>query len=284
MSLPVVRTVSDLRHLVTEWRKTGEPVAIVPTMGALHEGHLSLVRAALERTSKVVVTIFVNPKQFNNASDLATYPKSEIEDAAKLSAVGASVLFAPDVTEMYPDGFSTTVSVSGVSEGLCGAARPGHFDGVATVVAKLFLQSGADIAFFGEKDYQQLQVIKRMVRDLDIQIDVVGCPIIREFDGLAMSSRNLLLSPTEREIAPQLASILSDAVERITTTADPDIGAILDEARSSILKSGFRNVDYLELRAAADLRPLDKFDQPARLLVAASLGSVRLIDNMPLDM
>lgn len=193
MSIPIIRTLADLRKTVAVWRHDGLRVAVVPTMGALHEGHLSLVRAALERADRVIVTLFVNPKQFNSPADLAAYPRTEHEDAAKLAPLGAHMLYAPDGAEMYPDGFATTVSVSGVSEGLCGAYRPGHFDGVATVVAKLFLQTGADLAFFGEKDFQQLHVVRRMARDLDIPIEIVACPTVREEDGLAMSSRNVRL-------------------------------------------------------------------------------------------
>ena len=190
MTVPIVRTVGELRATVSGWRREGAKVAVVPTMGALHEGHLSLVRAALVRADRVIATLFVNPKQFNNATDLAAYPRTEVQDAAKIGPVGAHLLYAPDATEIYPPGFATTVSVSGVSEGLCGRFRPGHFDGVATVVAKLFLQTGADLAFFGEKDFQQLLVVRRMARDLDIPIEIVSCPTIRESDGLAMSSRN----------------------------------------------------------------------------------------------
>ncbi|SJM30175.1 pantothenate synthetase (fragment) [Mesorhizobium delmotii] len=209
MSIPIVRTVAELRKAVAEWRKQDLKVAVVPTMGALHEGHLSLVRAALDRADRVIVTLFVNPKQFNSAADLAAYPRTEHEDAAKLAPLGAHMLYAPFASEMYPEGFATTVSVAGVSEGLCGAYRPGHFDGVATVVAKLFLQTGADLAFFGEKDFQQLHVVRRIARDLDIPIEIVACPTVREEDSLAMSSRNVRLSASERQVAPRLAAILS---------------------------------------------------------------------------
>src|SRR5690606_28194043 len=203
----IVRAVADLRTIVAGWRREAASIAVVPTMGALHEGHLSLVRAALEKADRVIVTLFVNPKQFNSAADLAAYPRTEVEDAAKLAPLGAHLLYAPDAAEIYPEGFATAVSVGGVSEGLCGAFRPGHFDGVATVVAKLFLQTGADLAFFGEKDFQQLHVVRRMARDLDIPITVIGCPTVREEDGLALSSRNVRLSTTERRAAPKLAEI-----------------------------------------------------------------------------
>jgi pantoate--beta-alanine ligase len=278
MSVPIIRTLAELRATVAGWRREGAKVAVVPTMGALHEGHLSLVRAALARADRVIVTLFVNPKQFNSAADLAAYPRTEKEDAAKLGPVGAHVLYAPNAEEIYPEGFATTVSVTGVSEGLCGAFRPGHFDGVATVVAKLFLQTGADAALFGEKDYQQLHVVKRMARDLDIPIEVVGCPTVREADGLAMSSRNVRLSQAERAIASKLPQILFATAERLS--AGEPVAPTLEEAKDAILAAGFREVEYLELRAEADLSPLDRPDRPARLLVAAWLGDTRLIDNV----
>jgi pantoate--beta-alanine ligase len=278
MSVPIVRTVAELRATVADWRRQGARVAVVPTMGALHEGHLSLVRAALEKSDRVIVTLFVNPKQFNNAGDLAAYPRTEEADAAKLAPLSAHLLYAPGGQEMYPAGFATTVTVSGVSDGLCGSFRPGHFDGVATVVAKLFLQTGADLAFFGEKDFQQLHVVRRMARDLDIPIGIVPCPTVREPDGLALSSRNVRLSPAERQVAPRLASVLFDAAERIARGAPVD--EILETARSAIVENGYSRVEYLELRAEEDLAPMHQFDRPARLLVAAWLGETRLIDNV----
>lgn len=278
MNVAIVRTVAELREKVAEWRRGGARVAVVPTMGALHEGHLSLVRTALSRADRVMVTLFVNPKQFNSAADLAAYPRTEHDDAAKLATVGAHLLYAPDGDEMYPEGFSTTVSVSGASEGLCGAFRPGHFDGVATVVAKLFRQTGADIALFGEKDFQQLHVVRRMARDLDIPIAVIGCPTVREADGLALSSRNVRLSPAERQAAPRLAEILFAAAERMAAGAP--VGDVLSKAQTTILAAGYEKVEYLELRAEEDLKPMQSLDRPARLLVAAWLGQTRLIDNV----
>jgi pantoate--beta-alanine ligase len=278
MSVPSVRTVAELRSVVAGWRHSGASVAVVPTMGALHEGHLSLVRSALQKADRVIVTLFVNPKQFNSAADLAAYPRTENEDAAKLAPLGAHLLYVPDAAEMYPVGFATTVSVAGVSEGLCGAFRPGHFDGVATVVAKLFLQTGADFAFFGEKDFQQLHVVKRMARDLDIPITIVACPTVREADGLALSSRNVRLSPAERSVAPKLASILHETAERLANGSP--VLPTLAEARSQILSAGYREVEYLELRGEADLQPMASLDGPARLLAAAWLGETRLIDNV----
>lgn len=278
MSLPIVRRVAQLREIVAGWRRSGASIAVVPTMGALHEGHLSLVRAALEKADRVIVTLFVNPKQFNSQADLAAYPSTEDEDAAKLVPLGAHLLYAPDAEEIYPAAFATTVSVSGVSEGLCGAFRPGHFDGVATVVAKLFLQTSADFGFFGEKDFQQLQLVRRMARDLDIPITIVPCPTVREADGLALSSRNVRLSPAERAVAPKLPSVLLDTAERLAR-GSPVLPTIA-EARAAILAAGYREVEYLELRHEADLRPMTSLDQPARLLVAAWLGGTRLIDNV----
>ncbi len=278
MSVPIVRTLAELRATVADWRRDGAMVAVVPTMGALHEGHLSLVHAALEKADRVIVTLFVNPKQFNDATDLAAYPRTEDDDAAKLAPLGAHMLYAPDAEEIYPEGFATTVSMGGVSEGLCGAGRPGHFDGVATVVAKLFLQTGADLAFFGEKDFQQLQVVRRMARDLDIPIRIVACPTVREADGLAMSSRNVRLSPVERAKAPKLAEVLAATAKRLAQGAP--VTAMLDEARTAILAAGLDRLEYLELRAADSLASLDVLDRPARLLVAAWLSETRLIDNL----
>ena len=278
MSVPIARTVDELKRTVAEWRSKGESIAVVPTMGALHAGHLSLVQAALDTADRVIVTLFVNPKQFNSAADLAAYPRTEKEDAAKLTPLGAHLLYCPDGEEMYPAGFATTVSVSGVSEGLCGAYRPGHFDGVATVVAKLLMQTDADFAFFGEKDFQQLQVVRRLVADLDIPVAIIGCPTVREEDGLAMSSRNLRLSASERAIAPILARQLFQAADRIV--AGEPIAQCLNRARSCILAQGFQSVEYLELCDEYKLIPLVKADQPARILSAVWLGGIRLIDNV----
>lgn len=281
MSVPIVRAVAALRATVADWRRGGQRVAVVPTMGALHEGHLSLVRAAQQQADRVIVTLFVNPKQFNSTADLAAYPRTEEADAAKLAPLGADLLYAPDGDAVYPDGFATTVSVAGVSEGLCGAFRPGHFDGVATVVAKLFLQTGADVALFGEKDFQQLHVVRRMAGDLDIPIEVVGCPTVREPDGLALSSRNVRLSPAQRRIAPSLAAALLDAAGELA--GGGAVTPTLAAARAKILAAGFRSVEYLELRSEAALEPLAVLDRPARLLVAAWLGNTRLIDNAKVE-
>lgn len=278
MAVPIVRTVTALRAIVSGWRDAGALVAVVPTMGALHEGHLSLVREAVKRADRVIVTLFVNPRQFDDPSDLAAYPRTETADAALVAPLGAHLLYAPEAGQIYPEGFSTTISVAGVSEGLCGANRPGHFDGVATVVAKLFLQTGADMAFFGEKDFQQLHVVRRMARDLDIAVEIVGCPTVREPDGLALSSRNARLSPAERQAAPALAAALTKAAGALA--AGKPLAPVLSQARDEILAAGFASVEYLELRAQADLAPLQEADRPARLLAAAWLGETRLIDNV----
>lgn len=276
----VVRTVAALRQAVRDWRLQGLTVGLVPTMGALHEGHLSLVRTARARNDRVIVSIFVNPKQFNSGADLDAYPRTEDADLAKLATLGAPLplVYAPSAREMYPEGFATTVSVAGVSAGLCGGNRPGHFDGVATVVSKLFLQSGADVAYFGEKDFQQVQVVERMVRDLDIPITVVPCPTVRDADGLALSSRNVFLSAAERAIAARLPAVLRAIGERIASGRFT--GATLAEASRELLDAGFRAVDYLELRRAGDFTPVAVPDGPARLLAAAWLGNTRLIDNI----
>lgn len=277
--MAVVRTVADLRRLVRGWRaEGGATVGLVPTMGALHDGHLSLVRTARARCDRVVATLFVNPKQFNRPDDLAAYPRTEASDAALLEPEGVDALFAPPVEQMYPRGFATSVSVSGVSAGLCGAARPGHFDGVATVVTKLLLQAQPDAAFFGEKDYQQLQVIRRFAADLDIPVDIVGCPTVRAADGLALSSRNAYLTAAERRIAPALHATLARTATRLER-GEPAAAALADGI-AAIRTAGFASVDYLELRAAEGLAPLERADRPGRLLAAAWLGKARLIDNV----
>jgi pantoate--beta-alanine ligase len=278
MIAPIERTLAGLRAQTAVWRKAGETIGVVPTMGALHQGHLSLARAAREACDRVIVTIFVNPKQFNNPDDLENYPRTEHDDARKLESTGVDLIYVPSPDQVYPDGFATTVTVSGLTDMLCGETRPGHFDGVATVVPKLFLQSGADKAFFGEKDYQQLQIVRRLAADLDIPIDVVGCPTIREEDGLAMSSRNLLLSDRSRVFAPILAEVMEDLREQLVAgAAMTDVGA---EARARIFAAGFNGIDYLELRDGSDLELLNKTQPGARLFAAAWLAGVRLIDNI----
>ncbi|MBK5933159.1 pantothenate synthetase [Rhodovulum imhoffii] len=279
MNPPILREVAELRAVVAGWRASGACVGVVPTMGALHEGHLGLVRAAKARADRVIVTIFVNPRQFDNPDDLAKYPRSEVRDAQTLAPLAVDAIYAPDTAQMYPEGFATTISVSGIGEGLCGAHRPGHFDGVATVVAKLLLQTGADMAFFGEKDFQQLMLVRRLVRDLDIPAEIVGCPIARAEDGLALSSRNARLSRAGRATAPALYRALSKAVAALCAGAP--VAGTLEIARAEVLSAGFSAVEYLELRSAQTLAPLDRADRPARVLAAAHLDGVRLIDNAP---
>lgn len=273
-----VRDVKALRGLVAGWKAAGNSVGVVPTMGALHAGHLSLVHAAKAGAERVIATIFVNPTQFNNPDDLAKYPRTEERDAAMLMEGGVDVLFAPPPEVVYPEGFATTVSVGGVARELEGAFRPGHFDGVATVVTKLLLMTGADRAFFGEKDWQQLQVVRRLVRDLNIPVTITGCPTLREADGLAMSSRNTRLSAAERRIAPTLHRAMSVAAEAIRRGEPADRARA--SARAAVLTAGFAAVEYLELRDAESFGPAAA-GRPARLLAAAVLGGVRLIDNIP---
>ncbi|WP_353473781.1 pantoate--beta-alanine ligase [Salipiger sp. H15] len=278
MTAPLLRTKAALRAAVLGWKAAGESIGVVPTMGALHAGHLSLVEAAKAGCDRVIVTIFVNPKQFNNAADLENYPRTELADAEKLAPFGVDAIYVPGPAEIYPEGFATTVSVAGLTEGLCGAHRPGHFDGVTTVVSKLFLQTGADRAYFGEKDYQQLQVVTRMARDLDIPCEVIGCATVREADGLALSSRNVLLPADVRAAAPALHRVLRQVAERLRD--DESFGPVTAQARAALHEAGFTEVEYLDLRAADGLAPMTRLDRPARLLIAAWLGGVRLIDNI----
>ncbi|GAA6160750.1 pantoate--beta-alanine ligase [Ruegeria sp. HU-ET01832] len=279
MTAPILRRLADLRALTTEWHRKGEVIGVVPTMGALHQGHLSLVQAAKVGVDRVIVTIFVNPKQFNNPEDLANYPRTEHEDAQKLAPIDVDAIYVPDPDEIYPQGFATTVSVTGLTNVMEGEFRPGHFDGVATVVAKLFLQTQADRAYFGEKDYQQLMVVRRMARDLDIPIEVIGCPTVREPSGLAMSSRNLRLSPEGLEISAHKHRIMTELASALKDGAAFDILAA--QAQTDLLAAGFTQVEYIQLRCADSLEPLTHADRPARLFVAAWADGVRLIDNIP---
>ena len=278
MIAPIVRSLAELRAQTKIWRKADETIGVVPTMGALHQGHLSLARAARDKCDRVIVTIFVNPKQFNDPDDLKNYPRTEEEDAGKLESIGVDLIYVPEPDQIYPDGFATTVSVAGLTDMLCGESRPGHFDGVATVVSKLFTQTSADFAFFGEKDYQQLQIVRRMAADLDLSVQVIGCPTIREEDGLAMSSRNLLLSDRSRVYAPVLAEVMEDLREQLTDGAK--MSTIVGDAQARLLAAGFNEVDYLELRDGGDLSLLDQTKPDARLFAAAWLAGVRLIDNI----
>jgi len=280
--MEVITELTGLRDAVAKLRPAGR-LALVPTMGALHEGHLTLVRRAREQAASVAVSIFVNPTQFGPNEDLDAYPRQLAADKAALEAEGVDLLWAPPVEEVYPPGFATSVSVSGVSEGLDGAARPGHFDGVATVVCKLFNQVRPDMAFFGEKDWQQLAVIRRMARDLDLTLPhtdaIIGVPTVREEDGLAMSSRNAYLSAEDRQRAATLSRAMKAAIAEI------EAGAAVDESlralTQALLAGGFSSVDYAELADAESLELLTQRPaRPARLLVAARIGGTRLIDNM----
>lgn len=262
------------------FRATGERVGLVPTMGALHEGHLSLVRHAKERCGRAVATVFVNPRQFGPNEDLARYPRDEAGDAALLAAAGCDLMYAPAQAVMYPDGFATNINVEEVAAPLEGEVRPHFFGGVATVVAKLLLQAAPDAAFFGEKDYQQLLVIKRMARDLDIPTAIVGCPTVREPDGLAMSSRNAYLSADERRVAARLNLVLHEAVKAVNQGATT--AAAEAEALRHLLAAGFSSVDYVAIRDAETLAPAASASSRRRILAAAWLGKTRLIDNMAL--
>ncbi|MEX1147680.1 MAG: pantoate--beta-alanine ligase [Sphingomonadales bacterium] len=277
-SVPVVRTVDDLRDQVRAWRADRQRVALVPTMGALHHGHLSIVHLARQHADRVVVSIFVNPKQFGPGEDFDRYPRQEDDDRRKLEEAATDLLYAPTPPEMYPDGFATTVSVRGVTEGLCGGARPGHFDGVTTVVTKLLLQCLPDVALFGEKDYQQYLTLKHLVRDLDIPLTVLPAPIVRDADGLATSSRNVYLSPAERSVALTLPATLNTLVEALGDGRDA--APLLAEGVCKLKAAGFDPVDYLELRDAETLVLVDRVRSPARILAAAHVGRTRLIDNM----
>ena len=278
--LATVRTVADLRARVDGWRRAGQTVAFAPTMGALHEGHLSLVRLGREKADRVVASVFVNPTQFGPNEDFDRYPRDEAADAALLASAGCDLLYAPNVAEMYPDGFATRVTVSGVSEPMDGGARPGHFEGVATVVGKLLNQARPDFAIFGEKDFQQLQVIRRLARDLDLPVEILGAPIARDADGLALSSRNAYLSAEERPIAGMMNKVLADAAARLR--AGDSVEKVEATGRAALERHGFQKIDYFEVRRASDLaRPGDApLEDELRIFAAAHLGRTRLIDNM----
>jgi pantoate--beta-alanine ligase len=277
----IVRTVADLRAAVRGWKAAGERVALVPTMGALHQGHLSLIALGQSHADRTIASVFVNPKQFAPHEDFDSYPRGEARDAELLGSAGCDLLFAPTVDEMYAPGFSTAVQVAGVSEPLEGAARPQFFGGVATVVAKLLIQAQADVAVFGEKDYQQLQVIRRMVRDLDLPVEIVGAPTARAEDGLALSSRNAYLSPQERTAAVALPNAIKAAARAVAAGGRVDAAEAAGQA--ALAAAGFGPIDYLEVREAGDLSRLGPGpigDADARILAAAWLGRTRLIDNM----
>ena len=279
MKPKIIRSIEGLRRETAKWRNDGLTIAIVPTMGALHEGHLTLVAEGLKHADRAIVTIFVNAKQFGANEDLSRYPRDEASDVAKLAAVGAHLIFAPKAEEMYGENFATAVVLKGPAKAnLEDKFRPHFFDGVATIVAKLFIQSAADFAIFGQKDYQQLQVVTRMARDLDIPIEVIGVPTVRAPDGLALSSRNQYLTKTERHQATAIYKSLNQAAEKIRNGTDPQ--KAMRAASRSLTTLGFK-VDYVTARNAETLDvPLSHSDEPLRLLAAAWIGKTRLIDNI----
>ena len=278
--IPHIKTGAELRQTSRDWRAEGKRIGLVPTMGALHEGHISLVRTALAECDAVIATIFVNPKQFSPGEDLEAYPRALDSDKAMLADAGCTALFAPLVDEIYPQGFSTSITVAGISEGLCGATRPNFFTGIATIVAKLLILSEPDIAYFGEKDYQQLLLIKRLVTDLALPVDIKGCPIVRETDGLAMSSRNRYLSDNERQMALTLPHTLKEIA--VGLEAGANVGQLIAMGLERLAGAGFK-MDYLELRDAETLQPMTDIGRPARLLAGGYLGKTRLIDNWPVN-
>ncbi len=279
--MELAQTVADLRKHIALWRKGEVRVGLVPTMGALHQGHMALVGAARAECDRVVASLFVNPKQFAPTEDLGSYPRREAADLEMLETAGVDLAFIPAVAEIYPPGFVTLVRVGGLTEGLCGAHRAGHFDGVTTVVAKLLIQALPDIVYFGEKDYQQLMVVRRLARDLDIPVHIEGVPTVREADGFALSSRNVYLSPEERRIAPNLARVL----RTIATALARDPTAVAREiahGSAALQQAGFA-VEYLEVREPETLAALtSKATKNSRVFAAVRLGNTRLIDNMPI--
>jgi len=278
--MELISTIAALKQRLRPLQQNGLRVGCVPTMGALHEGHLSLVRLARTRSEVVVGTVFVNPLQFGPTEDLSRYPRDLEGDARKLASAGCDVLFAPTPAEMYPPGFQTAVTVAEVSQGLCGASRPGHFEGVTTVVLKLLAAVRPDVAVFGEKDYQQLAVIRRMARDLALDTEILGGPLVRDADGLALSSRNVYLSAEERARALSLSRGLA-AAAALYAAGTRDAQTLLGAARG-IMAAAAVTPEYLELRDAEDLRPLERADEPAVMLVAARVGATRLLDNVRL--
>jgi pantoate--beta-alanine ligase len=278
-ALATVATAAELRAHLDDWRRAGARVALIPTMGALHEGHLALVREGKARAEKIVLSIFVNPAQFAPNEDFSRYPRDLDSDRAKLAAAGGvDLLYAPEIHEIYAEGFATRISVDGPAKGLESDFRPHFFSGVATVVAKLFLQCSPDFAMFGEKDYQQLLVVRRMAKDLDLGVKVIGVPTVREADGLALSSRNAYLTPDTRKVAGQLNRALPTVAAR--AKAGLSISQAEAEGQAALLEAGFERVDYVAVRDADTLAPLRSLERPARVLAAARVGGVRLIDNI----
>ena len=279
--MQIVRDIETLREEVAALRAQGGRIAFVPTMGALHAGHMALVAEGRRRADHVVASIFVNPTQFAASEDLSTYPRREATDARMLEEEGCAILWSPDVATMYPEGAAIDVRAGSLGEGLDGAARPGHFDGVATVVSRLFDQVRPDIALFGEKDYQQLAVIRQMVRDRGLAVEIIGVPTQRDADGLALSSRNAYLTDDERQSARALPRALGEAAAAIQRGGD--VGEALAAAKERLVKAGFDPVDYIELRDAETLEPVTALERPARLLAAARIGRTRLIDNLAVE-
>lgn len=277
----VVRTVAELRKFTEEQRRLARTIGLVPTMGALHHGHLSLVNEISRHVDTPIVSIFVNPTQFGEGEDFSSYPRNEETDLEKLATTNTAVVYAPSVEDMYPNGDMTTVIVDQITEKFEGTERPGHFAGVATVVSKLLLQCLPDVAIFGEKDFQQLAVIKRFVKDLHIPVNIIGGPIIRETDGLAASSRNMYLDTAERKIAGQLNVILKHMIKSI------DLGKSIKQAENTaieqLLETGFSDVDYVSVVEPETLKPLEILEKPARLIAVARIGKVRLLDNMAIE-
>lgn len=276
--MEVVRTIADLRQRISSWRIEGQTVSLVPTMGALHDGHLSLIKIAQEKCDRVVASIFVNPKQFLPNEDFEKYPRNEDSDIEKLVELGTDLLFSPNASEMYRADASTAVVISQLTDCLCATSRPGFFDGVGTVVTKLLIQTLPDIAIFGEKDYQQLLIIKRLARDLDIPTKIIGAPTIREIDGLAVSSRNVYLSPTHRETAPSIFKVLKTTATAIALGDDASLAA--KKAHDDLVLAGFSKIEYFEARHSETLEPIKDTRNPGRLFAAVWLGSTRLIDNL----
>jgi pantoate--beta-alanine ligase len=274
----VFRDPAAMRAKVEDLRRDGRRIAVVPTMGALHEGHLALIRHARARADVVILTIFVNPTQFGPTEDLSRYPRDEAGDLAKARPAGIDLAFCPPVEAMYPPGAQTFVEVRELQQPMCGASRPGHFAGVATIVSKLFHITKPHLAVFGEKDYQQLAIIRRMVRDLDFGIEIQGVPIVREPDGLALSSRNVYLSPEQRAAALSLSRGLA-AAEAAYRAGERSTAALLAAARTPIEAEPLARIDYVELRDADELTPLDRVERPAVLALAVFVGATRLIDN-----
>ena len=276
--MEVVRTIAELRQHTSRWRIAGQTIGLIPTMGALHNGHLSLIKLAQEKCDRVIATIFVNPRQFLPNEDFDEYPRNEESDIQKLIEMGVDLLFAPKVSEMYRPDASTTVVISKLTDCLCATSRPGFFDGVGTVVTKLLIQALPDLAIFGEKDYQQLLVIKRLTRDLDIPVEIIGAPTIREADGLAVSSRNVFLSQTNRETASKVFEILKKTATAIALRNN--VLAACKEARKELILAGLSEIDYFEARHSETLELIQNFENNGRLFAAVWLGSTRLIDNL----